>query len=110
MLPFHAIAVGRRTGVFQADWEAVEPLVKGYPGCKHKKFWSMAEAQDYLMKEQQKAHIHHHHQDIMPCKHEVVIRPTTAGMAKTKASSGLTTVVTCCAFLMLMYVGSYILS
>ena len=49
MLPFHAIAVGRRTGIFQADWSDVEPLVKGYPGCMLK-FWSMEEARNYLIR------------------------------------------------------------
>ena len=41
---FYVVWVGKQTGVF-TDWSAVQPLVAGYPGAKHKSYPSMADAQ-----------------------------------------------------------------
>ena len=103
MLPFHAIAVGRRTGIFQADWSDVEPLVKGYPGCKHKKFWSMEDAQSYLIKEQSKIV-----SLIQPIdSHDVVIRPARGGemtpRRKSMVSRALAIAMTGCVFMGLLH-------
>ena len=40
---FYVVWVGKQTGVF-TDWSAVQPLVAGYPGAKHKSYPSMEEA------------------------------------------------------------------
>jgi hypothetical protein len=104
MLPFHAIAVGRRTGIFQADWSDVEPLVKGYPGCKHKKFWSMEEARNYLIREQNKI-VSAAPIPIVPpitivppiqpmdANHDVVIRPARGGEMTPKGKSMVSNVL-----------------
>lgn len=47
MVKYYAVAIGKETGLF-TSWSQVEPLVKGFPGAKHKSFSSMALAQEYL--------------------------------------------------------------
>ena len=89
MPTFHAIAVGKQTGIFQAEWDDVEPLVKGFSGCKHKKFHNLTEAQAWMSRQkvqattvtampmppmQQQEFTHQQHAHIA---HDVVIRPST---------------------------------
>ena len=44
---FYAVAVGRSTGVF-TTWTECETQVKGFTGCKYKKFKTKAEAQAFV--------------------------------------------------------------
>ena len=110
---FHAVAIGRQTGVFQASWDEIEPLVKGYSGCRHKKFCSMVEAQAWLTEQQRRAQT----QDAVTMHHDVLIRSRTESTVvpagATAAGGGATRVVsivvTTCAFIALMYLSTIVL-
>ncbi|KAM5352957.1 hypothetical protein ACJ41O_005679 [Fusarium nematophilum] len=44
---FYAVAVGRKTGIFET-WNETEAQVIGYSGAKHKSFVLRQDAQDYI--------------------------------------------------------------
>jgi len=44
---YYAVKKGATPGIY-ADWATVEPLVRNFPGAQHKKFNTLAEAQDWL--------------------------------------------------------------
>jgi ribonuclease HI len=47
-MSFYGVHAGRSTGVFES-WSIVEPLVKGFPGAKFKKFQTKAEATEFAV-------------------------------------------------------------
>ena len=46
-MSFYGVHSGHETGVFDS-WKVVEPLVKGFPGAKYKKFKTKAEAIEFV--------------------------------------------------------------
>lgn len=44
---FYAVAVGKEIGIF-SSWNEVQPLVRGHPGAKFKKFVTREEAQKFI--------------------------------------------------------------
>ena len=48
---FYAVAVGRKTGLFQT-WDELYAQVNGYPGARFEEFKSLKGALEYLRKEQ----------------------------------------------------------
>ena len=44
---YYAVRVGYKTGIFD-NWTETELAINGYPGCKHKKFDSLEEAENYI--------------------------------------------------------------
>ena len=45
-MKIYVVAIGRKTG-FTDEWKIVEPLVKGFPGAKHKSFKNLVKAIEY---------------------------------------------------------------
>lgn len=88
-MSFYGVHTGRETGVFES-WTVVEPLVKGFPGAKFKKFKTKAEAIEFV--ESGGVSVSNNHGDVSSVSRDVV---TTEGVhiftdgahsAKTKKS------------------------
>ena len=107
MPTFHAIAVGKQTGIFQADWDEVEPLVKGFSGCKHKKFHNLTEAQAWMSRHMMQATpmpLPTMQHQPPPIAHDVIIRPSTLTTSGPKRSGIMSIIGTACVIIGLLYI------
>ncbi len=48
-LKYYAVAAGWKTGIFQEPWDIVKEYVYGFKHAAFKGFWTLEEAQAYMM-------------------------------------------------------------